>query len=200
MSTTDIVHRLVNELKQEAKDLREGLEGDMVSADDSAEEVLDAVALMLEAVLEAVPAPEVLGDATIILDAIEPFGEERPLVISGDDNEDPDNPGSSLPAPDATDDEKLVARDTVPFSSVQKLVALMDVPASLATDAERVYVRNHRLIRGGFDYNNIDSLLERVQAVSVHDALNDLGAGVDWDIPEELRAQWLAEDGDKNGS
>lgn len=200
MATTDIVHRLVGELKQEAEDIRNGIEGDMVSADASPDEVLDAVAVMLDAVLEAVPAPETLGDATIILDAVEPFDKNRPLVISGDENEDPDNPGSSLPAPDATEEEKLVARDTVPFSAVQKLVMLMDVPASLATDAERLYVRNHRLVRGGFDYNNIDGLLERVRAVSVHDALNDLGAGVDWDIPEELRAQWLAEDGEQNGS
>lgn len=200
MATTDIVHRLVGELKQEAEDIRNGIEGDMVSADASPDEVLDAVAVMLDAILEAVPAPETLGDATIILDAVEPFDKNRPLVISGDENEDPDNPGSSLPAPDATEEEKLVARDTVPFSAVQKLVMLMDVPASLATDAERLYVRNHRLVRGGFDYNNIDGLLERVRAVSVHDALNDLGAGVDWDIPEELRAQWLAEDGEQNGS
>lgn len=200
MATTDIVHRLVGELKQEAEDIRNGIEGDMVSADASPDEVLDAVAIILDAVLEAVPAPETLGDATIILDAVEMFDEAHPLIISGEDNEDPDNPGSSLPAPDATDEEKAVARNTVPFSSVRKLVELMDVPASLATDAERLYVRNHRLVRGGFDYNNIDGLLEHVQDVSMHDALNDLGAGVDWDIPEELRAQWLAEDGDKNGS
>lgn len=201
MSTTDIVHRLVNELKQEAKDLREGLEGDMVSADDSAEEVLDAVALMLEAVLEAVPAPEVLGDATIILPASEPFGQDgRSFRISGDAEEDPDNPGSALPAPDATEEEKLIAYDTIPMDAVLKLTEMMNIPASLATDAERSYVRNHRLVKGGYDYDNIDVLLNNINKEAEKNALNDLATGVDWDIPEELRAQWSTEDGEQNGS
>ncbi len=201
MATTNIVHRIVSELRQEAEDLRNGIDGDLVSADDSAEGVLDSVASLLEALLEAVPECEVLGDATIAMPVTEPFGQDgRLLVISGEAEEDPDNPGSTLPAPDATDEEKLTAYDTVPMSAVVKLNELMDIPASLATDAERAYVRKHRLIKGGYDYDTMDSLLEGISRMAEQNALEDLGAGVEWDIPEELRAQWAAENGEKSGS
>lgn len=198
MATTDIVHRLVAELHQEAEDIRSGIGGDMVPADATPDEVLDAVATILDAVLEAVPSPETLGDATVILDAVEPFDEEHKLVITGDGEEDPDSPGSLLPAPNATEEERRIARNTIPFSAVQKLIEMMDVPASLATDAERFYVRNHRLVRGGFDYDNMDKLLETVQAISVENALDILGEGVDWDIPEEMRDK--PGEGERNGS
>jgi hypothetical protein len=201
MATSDIVHRFVAELKQEAEDISKGIESEMISADASPSEVLEAVAIILDSILEAVPAPETLGDATIILDCTEPFGEGgRNMLISGEDNEDPDNPGSVLPTPDATDEEKLIAYDSVPMTAVLKLAKLMDVPASLATDAERQYVRNHRLVKGGIDYDSIDSLLEYIQSQVEKDALADLATGVEWDIPEELRAAWSAEDGEQNGS
>lgn len=186
MATTDIIHRFAEELKLEIEALAEGEPGELISADDSMLEAVTSVYMTLDALLEVIPQVETLGDSCTALGAPEPFNDEHPLLIHGSIEEDPDNPGSALPAPDATEEEKVAAYHTVPMESVLKLVQVMDVPASLATQQEKDYVRYHRLVKGGFDGANIDSLLEHIQKTSEEDALNRMSEGVEWDIPEDL--------------
>lgn len=186
MATTDIIHRFAEELKLEIEAVAEGREGELISADDSVLEAVNSVYLTLEALLEVIPEVETLGDACTALGAPEPFDDEHPLLVHGNVEEDPENPGSALPAPDATDEEKEAAYHTIPMDSILRLVEVMDIPSSLATQAEKDYVRYHRLVKGGFDGANIDSLLEHIQKTSMEDTLASLAEGVEWDIPEGL--------------
>lgn len=186
MATTDIIHRFAEELKLEIEALADGQEGEIISSDDSMLEAVQSVYLTLEALLEVIPEVETLGDACTALGAPEPFDDDHPLLVHGQVEEDPEHPGCALPTPDATDEERAAARHTIPMDSILKLIEVMNVPSSLATQAEKDYVRYHRLVLGGFDGANIDSLMEHIQKTSEQDALDRMAEGVEWDIPEDL--------------
>jgi len=136
---------------------------------------LDAVAEVCASLADGVPQADLVNDAVMALSVrtSEVFQSDNlPLIVGSEDE------------PELINADGSRAENVFSIPEIVELMELLLVPVALSTEAERSYVRGHRLIRGGYHHGTLSHLLERVIATTESAAFEDLVKRIDIDLSD----------------